>query len=280
MRAKQGLSFQEDESLLAFIHIEKTAGETIKWILRSTYGLNHCDVSASDVFKPLYPYQLDRMQKVYPRMDSIAGHPVTPYMDLEKGSCLPLQYFTFLREPVSQCASYFQYLAITLGIYPSDRFEEWIQTEWPHNMQSKRICGEASAQKAMEMIRQKNIFVGLTERFDESIFFLKTFVRPGLYLGYHQRNIAPSNQLARQLLNDDRTRGLLADAVREDIMLYEWARNEWYPQYAALFAQQIGALPPSSFPFEKQGYHAAHVLINRIYRNLVFRPFETFYARR
>jgi len=112
-----GLDFRQENSLLAFVHIEKTAGETIKWILRSTYGLNHCDVTASDVFKPLYPYQLARIGQIYPHMESIAGHPVTPYMHLEEASRLPIQYFTFLREPVKQCASYFQYLTVTLGLY-------------------------------------------------------------------------------------------------------------------------------------------------------------------
>src|SRR3972149_5099314 len=99
------------ESLLAFIHIEKTAGETMKWILRSSFGISHCDISSDNVFKPLLSRQLSKIEKIYPFLQSIAGHPVTPYMNLDTIS-RPIQYFTLLRAPLKQLASYFQYLTV------------------------------------------------------------------------------------------------------------------------------------------------------------------------
>ena len=51
---------------------------------------------------------LRRLRKVYPRLDSIAGHRITGYVDLEEQGT-EFRYFTFLREPVALCASRFQY---------------------------------------------------------------------------------------------------------------------------------------------------------------------------
>ena len=261
------------ESLLAFIHIEKTAGETMKWILRSSFGISHCDISSDNVFKPLLSRQLSKIEKIYPFLQSIAGHPVTPYMNLDTAS-RSIQYFTFLREPRKQCASYFQYLAVTLKMYPVNQFDEWIRTEWPRNMQTKRLCGAANAQKAIEMICEKKIFAGLTEQFDESIFLLKQLVQPDLSLGYNMRNLAPDNTIAINLLRDERTRSLIEDAVSEDLKLYHWVKNELFPHYVHLYTQRAGMSLPKSFSFKSENYRRLHVLINRLYRNIIYRPLE------
>jgi len=258
--------------LLAFIHIEKTAGETMKWILRSSFGLSHCDISPSLVFRPLLANQLAQIGKIYPTLCSIAGHPVTPYTGLD--ALCPIQYFTFLREPTRQCASYFQYLSLSLKRMSSDSFNEWICTEWPRNMQTKRLCGEPDAHKAITMVERKNIFIGLTECFDESIFLLQQLVRADLYLGYEARNKASDNTLSKQLLADPATRASIIDAVGEDSKLYEWATKEWVPRYRQQYTQQFGQVVPQSFPFRHGHYRRFATLTNRIYRNLAYRPIE------
>ncbi len=269
--------FSGVESLLAFIHIEKTAGETIKWVLRSSFGISHCDISPSEVFKPLLPDQLAKIEKIYPSLQSIAGHPITPYTDLDT-AWRPIQYFTFLREPAKQCASYFQYL-VSLKRYPVAIFDEWINSEWPRNMQTKRLCGEANAQKAIVMITEKSIFTGLTERFDESVFLFKQFVRPDIYPGYSLRNQARDNALATRLLSDRRTRNLIDDAVSEDIKLYRWVKDKLYPQYVLLYTEKTNMPLPQSFPFKNQNYRPLYLFTNRLYRNLVYKPLERMLIR-
>ena len=272
--------FSSQESLLAFIHIEKTAGETMKWILRSSFGISHCDISSANVFKPLRGEELSKIGKIYPKLQSIAGHPVTPYMQLEKASARPIQYFSFLRDPVKQYASYFQYQAVTLKIFSIDDFDKWLLREWPQNMQTKRLCGEANAEKAIEVIKKKNIFMGLTERFDESIFLLKELVNPHLYLGYRSRNKARSYSLSTKLLTDKRTRALIEDAVSEDIKLYRWVKDELYPKYIDLYIKQADTPLPDIFPYKEEGFRSHYGLMNRVYRNLIYRPLEIISVRK
>ena len=207
-------------SLLAFIHIEKTAGETMKWILRSSFGLSHCDISPGMVFQPLSAPKLAYIRRFYPNLRSIAGHPVTPYNGLEQ-TFARIDYFTFLRDPRKQVASYFQYMCLTLKKRQPDDFESWIQSDWPRNMQTRRICAQPDAARAAALIEEKNIFTGLTERFDESLLLLQTLRAPDLRLGYTSRNEASRNDLAARLLADQRSRALIEDAVREDLKLYE-----------------------------------------------------------
>jgi hypothetical protein len=272
--------FSRTKSLLAFIHIEKTGGETLKWILRSSFGISHCDISPNIVFKPLLPHQLSQIEKIYPSLRSIAGHPVTPYVNLENTCLYPIRYATFLRQPLQQCASYFQYLALTLKRYPAENFEEWIHTEWPRNIQTKRLCGEPDSQKAISMIKEKKIFIGLMERFDESIFLLKQWICPDLYLGYQQRNQALDNTFSDALLANEHTRALIENAVREDIRLYRWVKDILYPQYTHLYLEETGMQLPDVFPYRSQNYRHHYIFANRLYRNIVYRPLESLFVRK
>jgi hypothetical protein len=211
----------------------------MKWIMRSSFGVSHCDISPSIMFKPLTPAELIWIRRLYPSLRSIAGHPVTPYTGLEN-VVSPIDYFAFIREPVKQCASYFQYLSATLKRYSIHDFETWIHTDWPRNMQTKRFCAQADSQKAIEIIYDKHIFIGLTECFDESILLLKTLRVPDLRLGYRKRNKAADNIIANQLLSNERTRSLIEDAVSEDIKLYTWVKGYLYPEYLKAYTQRTG----------------------------------------
>ncbi len=248
----------------------------MKWIMKSSFGLSHCDVSPSIIFKPLTPEELISIRRIYPSLRSIAGHPVTPYTNLEAVfHCI--DYFTFLRDPIQQCASYFQYLTIALKRCSKSDFETWIHTDWPRNMQTKRLCSCADAQKAIEIIIDKNIFIGLTERFDESLLLLKTLRASDMYLGYHARNEASTNIIVKELLSDKRTYNLIEDAVKEDIKLYGWVKHDLYPQYIKAYAEKMGRQIPDAFSFGRQNFRAGYVFTSRLYRNLVYKPFFYFH---
>lgn len=218
--------------MLVFIHINKTAGSTVRYVLRSSFGINHCEVEpwhAQWGEPPFSSTDLHRLRKLYPRLESIAGHRVTGYMDLHEDGT-QFKYFTFLRDPVRTCASRFQYNVQYRG--KKDLvFEEWIQKEWTRNSQTRLIAGEPDLNKAKRILREKNIFVGLTERFDESMLLLKELVEPRLNISYHPVNKAVKNTLAQQLLADEKTHRLLVEANEVDQQLYDYARRELYPAY-------------------------------------------------
>ncbi len=116
--------------MLVFVHINKTAGSTVRYILRSSFGVRHCEVEpwhAQWADPPFSSDDLPRLRKVYPQLESIAGHRVTGYIDLyEKDT--KFDYFTFLRDPVKTCASRFQY-NIQYRKKKDLVFEEWIQKD-------------------------------------------------------------------------------------------------------------------------------------------------------
>ena len=160
--------------MLVFIHIQKTAGSTVRYILRSSFGLRHCEVEpwqAKSTGPDFSNYDLQRLRKLYPDLESIAGHRVTGRVDLQENGT-DFRYFTFMRHPLKLAASYFQYNVQERGLKDLV-FEEWVQREWPSNRQTKMIAGVADVEEAIRIIKAKQVFVGLTERFDESMVLLK-----------------------------------------------------------------------------------------------------------
>src|SRR3972149_10986751 len=97
--------------MLVFIHINKTGGSTVRYILRSSFGLHHWEVEpwhARWTGSPFSTSDLQRVRKLYPHLESIGGHRVTGYVDLQENGTV-FRYFTFLRDPLKTCASRFQY---------------------------------------------------------------------------------------------------------------------------------------------------------------------------
>ena len=224
--------------LLVFVHINKTAGTTVRYILRSSYGARHCDVEPwEDAWsdRPFSTQDLLRVRRIYPRLMSIAGHRVTGHEDL-RAPGIQFKYFTFLRDPVSMCASRFQY---QIGHRKKKHlvFEEWIQSDWVRNAQTRRIAGTPSASDAISIIDRREMFVGLTECFDESMVLLKALRVPDLDIRYARVNVAKSSTVAKELLSNAATRQMIVDANQADLELYEYVRRDLHP----VFRREYGA---------------------------------------
>jgi hypothetical protein len=226
--------------LLVFVHINKTAGTTVRFILRSSYGARHCDVEPwhgawSD--PPFSTDDLRRVRRLYPRLASIAGHRIFGHVDLDEPGT-DFRYFTFLREPVALCASRFQY-QLDHRKKRNLVFEEWIRKDWVRDAQTQRIGGTTDAGDAIAVIRRREMFVGLTERFDESIVLLRALRAPDLDLGYAPQNVARTSDVAKRLLADERTRRLIVDANRSDLELYEHCTREVVPAQQRAFGDGL-----------------------------------------
>jgi hypothetical protein len=224
--------------LLVFVHINKTAGTTVRYILRSSYGARHCDVEPWENAwseRPFSTQDLLRVRRIYPRLLSIAGHRITGHEDL-RAPGIQFKYFTFLRDPVSMCASRFQY---QIGHRKKKHlvFEEWIQSDWVRNAQTRRIAGTPSASDAISIIDSREMFVGLTECFDESMVLLKALRVPDLDIRYARVNVAKSSTVAKELLSNAATRQMIVDANQADLELYEYVRQDLHP----VFRREYGA---------------------------------------
>ena len=259
--------------MLVFIHINKTAGSTVRYILRSTYGVNHCEVEpwhAQWSDPPFSSEDLHRLRKLYPNLQSIAGHRVTGYMDLkEKGT--DFQYFSFMREPLKTCASRFQY-NIQYRKKKDLVFEDWIQKDWTRNRQTTIFAGIADVEKAIQIIKSKKIFIGLTERFDESMVLLKEFKAKELNIAYQPVNVAKKNSIAADLLANEKTRQLLVEANQADLQLYNYVKTELYPTFQREYGPSLETDVANYHINRNQNFNSLNIALSRFKQYLIYKP--------
>ena len=218
--------------MLVFVHINKTGGNTVSHILRSSYGLRHCQVEpwhAAWADPPFSALDLARLRSLYPNLKSIGGHRIFGHVDLEPPN-EKFRYFTFMRDPLKSCLSRFQY-KVQVSKKKNLVFEEWIQQDWTRNHQTKWIAGTDDVNEAIRIIKEKNIFVGITEYFDESMVMLKALMAKDLNISYKRVNVARDNTIKERLLSTESTRQLLIEAQQSDLELYNYVKQELYPTY-------------------------------------------------
>lgn len=267
--------------MLGFVHIEKAGGTTMRQILRQSFGARHCDAKVwpdEDRFvreqrpdRVLSGDDLRRMRWVYWRLESIAGHPVVPFSDLER-ACPGIRYYTFLREPLSRCASHYQ--SISLRDPDTEPFEDWIAKEHYHNVQCRKLAGRQDAEAAIEVLRQRIGFVGCLERFDESLVMLRNWAaHPDLNICYRSKNVASDSSIKKRLLSDPESRALLEEVNREDRKLYRFVQDELYPQQVREYGNTLEA---DLRDFQTSNAEAVKTsrreLAGRVTRNLAYKP--------
>ncbi len=232
--------------MIALVHMHKTAGTTLATILKRSFGMRHCTVYAWQEGSPYFSAaDYRRLARLYPRLESISGHDIKPYSDLE--TVRPdILYYTFLREPLDRTASQYQYeVQMGGGKRP---FEEWIQRPENRNYQVDKLTTAKTAATAIATLEGKGMFVGVMERFDESIVMLQRRVGPDRLrdIRYHRRLVAPSNEIKKRLLSDPATRAMLEEANREDLALWEHVMSDLYPrqqrEYGADLKEAVAAL--------------------------------------
>jgi len=266
--------------MLVFIHINKTAGRTVRYILRSSFGFRHCEVEpwhAEWADTPFSTPDLRRLRKLYPNLQSIGGHRVTGHVDLQENGT-EFKYFTFMRDPLKTCASRFQYNVQYRG-KKQLVFEEWIQQEWPRNHQTKMIAGVADVDQAIRIMQDKQIFVGLTERFDESMVLLKALMANGLNISYKPVNVARDNTLAKNLLETKSTRQMLIDANQADLELYNFVREALYPTFQQEYGPSLAEDVARYRQTERNHFNYRNLTLSRLKQFMLYKPLLYLYRR-
>jgi hypothetical protein len=267
-------------SLLAFIHVAKTGGRTVDRMLRSSFGPRHCkavplvDTSTSD------PGELDYVVPKYGPDDfrlvrrwclplrSIAGHPIALWSDLE--SVVPdVRYFAFLREPMARGASHYQY-TVTYD-RPGLTWQEWVA--WPvvHDHQTKMFARQADVAEAISEIRRKQVFIGLLERFDESLVMLRKLRAPDLKIAYERANVARDNSLAQKVLADPQARADMQQMYQADAELYDFVVRDLYPSFQRAYGADLDR-DVQEFQKRRHRVNRLNMMLSRTYERLVFAP--------
>lgn len=262
--------------MLVFVHMHKTGGNTLSHILRSTYGLRHCQVEPW-TGSPFNSQDLQFVRRLYPNLKSIAGHRITAHVDLQENGS-EFTYFTLMRNPLKLCASRFQYKVQVTG--QTDLvFEDWIQQDFPRNHQAKWLAGKADVDEAIRVIKEKNIFVGLTERFDESMVLLKALLANELNISYRRVNVAPKNAIKDRLLSTDRTRQMLIESQQADLELYNYVRQEIYPRYQREYGPSLEAAVAHYQQTRSNMFNYWNLTLCRLKHYMLYKPLLSLYQR-
>ncbi len=225
--------------MLAFVHIEKSAGKTVARAMQCAYGLRHCSLYAWAGLPVFGGKEYRLLRCLYPRLQSISGHTVRPYSDLAH-ACPDVRYYTMIRHPLKRCTAHYNFQITVMG--KRIPFDDWIDDERYANRQTRYLAGQDDADAAIEIASRQLFFVGLTERLDEAMVLLRHRIgQPALQLHYPPYKTFADTTIATQVLNDPTALQRLTEANRSDLKLYRLVTEDLYPQQIREYGQRFAA---------------------------------------
>lgn len=165
---------RKEKRIIVFAHVPKTAGTSLKYLLRRYFGLSHMDAkSRKGVPDAIYrPKDLRKDILFYPKLKLIASHGLKPYVSFEEFEAR-MQWFTFMREPIARYIShYIHQQTSNHEIYKMDMIK-WSKRFRRDNCTVRMFAGERNLEKAKEMLHKRFKVIGLTEEFDTSVRLIK-----------------------------------------------------------------------------------------------------------
>jgi hypothetical protein len=270
--------------LIVFIHIERCGGTTLNHSMLSNF---------TGVFAPVYKTTVNQKSEEFIKLDYalvdikqlidfypwtrfIGGHHTRAYIDYSDVTKSEVFYLTFLRNPVERYLSHFNFQRISMGI--DWKLDEFLSNPRFNNWQTFRIAGIQDISVAKKILLERFNFVGITERYNESLVLLKHILNISNFrIAYPLKNsIADkSNPGAIEIIKFDKLdlkhRNLIMKNNELDIELYEFVRNELYPRYlnkisAAKLKNEIEKLERSNSSFKE---NKVKRLINKIARKYI-----------
>lgn len=225
--------------MIIFSHIPKTAGTSLKYILRKNYGSKHIDALKTQR-SPFTGSDLHFAKKIFRNPQAITGHNV---VDPHSNFAGPYdQLITILREPVSRCASHYQDNVLRSNL--AVPFEEWISNEENQDLSVRIISGTWDINKAKQLLRDAYTFTGITEHFNDSARLMKLLLDKPLDLDYRRLITAKSNDIKNRLLGDDASLKLLRKYNARDAELYDYALNEIFLPALEKHRAALELIPP------------------------------------
>jgi hypothetical protein len=216
------------------------------------------------------------LRTVMPNMRSISGHHVALWSGVE--DVFPdTKYFLFLRDPLKRGASHYQFhldnddYTARFG-FRNFTWDQWVEWETHHNHQLKMISPDVDVDQAVELLESKNVFVGLTEHFDESLVMMKKLFSPELDIAYRRGNTARDNSLARSLLEDEEKREQIRAMYAKEFPLYAYARDTIFARYRREYGPTLDEDVERFRNRERDRVNRRRMLANRLYTKFVFLP--------
>ena len=224
------MNFAEEK--LFFIHIPKTAGTSVRRVLRPQYR--------DDEFITVYSHEPGELEKIRDRLDDarvLYGHFSHGFHELlgTRG-----RYATMLREPVARVWSFYRHQlhnpraghhAMVRSGMPLEELLESNNIHELNNHMTRIVSGHVGVElvdddslvtRAIENIERDFLFVGLVERMAESMSSLSRI------LGWESIPDPPFVNVGNETMDariDPRTRQAIERFNRLDLTLYRWVAN-------------------------------------------------------
>jgi hypothetical protein len=257
----------------------KTAGTTLHYIFRNNYGFRYAEIN-----KPSFNQRDLRVLKFAGGgVKAIGGHGLRPDDGL-RAVDNDIFFLTFIRNPVARFISHYNH-GLKAGSH-DDSLEKRCSIVGEHDYQTKFLlgcksleersfaAGAAELEKAKKILQTEFQFVGVVERFDESLLLMRHALGlPNFEIRYQPKNVKPDSA-AKTLSLSEKDYAAVRQANQTDTQLYQFAEQEIFNRHRAQYG--ISRLLNEAERLDKacQAYRFSQARINafRMGKYLVYRP--------
>ncbi len=261
--------------MIFFCHIPKTAGTTFNFILRKNFG--NTVLAAKPRISDLYTdndFRLDR--KIFTKINVVSGHGVRPY---EQYQAKGIKWVTFLRDPLETLVSlYVHQFTSNNKIHEKFNipFNEWLEKFGRANRQTKWICGEENLEKAIQIL-SKFSFVGIVEKFDESMLLMKKELDiKDLEINYEKKMMGRDNSLKKSILKScEEFKELIEPRIELDLKLYAFAKGMMFDKYVNSYGgeKRLKGDTSSVFNSNYKKRFSPELMKYKIWNNIIHKPY-------
>ena len=251
--------------MIVFNHIPKTAGTSLKYILRRNFGIHHVDTQKTK--QQVYTADdLKFARKVFFGVKAISGHNlIDPRVYLNEPG---VQLITILRDPVMRCASHYQDHVLRRNERKS--FKDWIEDTDQQNLSCKNITGSNDLAKAKKLLKESYVVVGITERFQDTLKLMQILLDESFDLYNIRRITASSNEVKINLLEDEASLKLLKKHNQLDQQLYDFVLEDIFLPSLERYGEQMDSIIIPQLDLNKRNESVRRYSIR--YNNYVYRP--------
>ena len=226
-----------DDEKIIFLHIPKTAGTSLRQIIEQEYQPENCLF----LYYPVYDEVIiEAIQLQLPKVKVLYGHLTFGVHELFN---ITGKYVAFLRHPIDRVISFYKYSAcdpdspyyanIQNGLSLVDMLQQEITIQTNNHMtrilanywQEDRLDDIQFVDRALENILNSFYYVGLLEKFNESIEQLGNKLN---WKTSYEIPFVNVNTYEKPLKIDSTTRTVLEQYNYLDLLLYEAIKNKFY----------------------------------------------------
>jgi hypothetical protein len=260
------------EHLIAYVHIEKAAGQSVTAVLESNFTFRHCRVkplkkSHSGVFRAS---DLKAVSSINPYLQAISGHSVIPTSNLY--TLVPqIRYITLLREPVARYISHYQYWTEELG--KKMDFSNFLDIPEMQNFQTKKIAGKEDISKAVKILEDHFFLVGTVDDFIPFMKVLSYKLKPISFdkIYIERKNVADKLSKENLLKKTEMYLSQIRKNNQLDLELYDFVKNKLFYETKIKYEHII-----STRERKFRSQETYQLPLWKIYRNLFYSPIIRF----